>query len=43
MTGSSAGMWRHCQGCSLAGRVEEKAGAVGQTWKMIKTRTGGDM
>lgn len=29
-------------GGSLAGRVEEKAGAVGQSWKMIKTHTGGE-
>lgn len=42
MAGWSAGMWRHFQGCSLAGRVEEKAGAVEQSWKKIKTHTGGE-
>lgn len=29
-------------GVLLCGRVEEKAGALGQSWKMIKTHTGGD-
>lgn len=29
-------------GVLLAGRVEVKAGALGQSWKMIKTHPGGD-
>ena len=36
-------MWRFCQGCSPAGRVGERGGAEGRSWKVMKTGTGGDM
>lgn len=40
---SSVEMWRFCQVCSPAGRVGERDHAEGQSWKMIKTCSGGDM